>query len=595
MNTLKVEKIIYGIPPKAGPDEVWALDLELSGLNEDQLHRPHGKLSSLAGSNDGKTVYMIFEESEVQEYMDSISDATLVYHNSIFDIGHSRRWAKIPERKNIRDTMLIEKLMYSNYYDDFGLQHLVRRHLGCYMSKEVRKEFSTLDGKMTQEQIDYAAIDAIATWLVDESQQKIIEKIDMQVWNGIDLPTVWTGLDLGGFPFDTESWKNIESKNKEIVDRIEEELGKKYGHMEEKKKKKLKKFWEDKSVPEYDVTEFFVPFNPAAHGQVLELLKSHGVPVESTGEDVIAPYLEKYPIVNTISEYRVAAKKVSSYGLSFLKYVEPDGKIYASFNPTGAETGRSSIRNPALQTIPHDPDYRKCFIAGKGWKLIIADYDSQEPRIFAYTTKDPGLIEILKSGKKIYIEIARMAFDEVITKKGNPDRYDKIKALVLGLMYGLTPYGFARDNGVTIEVAEYMYEKVFEIFPVAAQWIRDQQSVNRGFTRTILGRKCHLHPYNPQWKNNSLNNFMQGGGADMTKIAMREFRRHLEIAPLLESGEVQILLPVHDEIVARCIEKLAPRVEQILGEVMISVGERIHVGIPCAVELIISNSWAEKN
>ena len=55
-----------------------------------------------------------------------------------------------------------------------------------------------------------------------------------------------------------------------------------------------------------------------------------------------------------------------------------------------------------------------------------------------------------------------------------------------------------------------MFNAFFDAFPQAAKWVKDQQLVNKGFTRTILGRKCHLHPYNAQWKRNSLNNPMQG-------------------------------------------------------------------------------------
>lgn len=580
MNLLHCDAIYRGLPPITGEEDVWALDLELSGLRESQLHRPSGRMTSLAGTCDGKNVYIIFDEDEVKEFLGRIARSTLVFHNATFDLLHLRRWATVLERRNLRDTMLIEKVMFSDYYDDFGLNDLVRRYLKCYMPKDVRKEFHNLEGAMTDEQIEYAALDVIGTWLVDKEQQKILEQKDRLIWERIDLPTVWTSIDLSGFTVNVDKWYDIAEKNQEIVDRIEYELGQKYGRnvTTVKGKKKIEE-------------TTFVPFNPASPAQVLALLKSQGLDIDSTGDDVIAPYRDTNDTVSSILEYRVAAKKVSTYGKSYMKYVEDDGKIYPSLSVTGASTGRPSCKSPNLQQIPRQAEYRECFIAGEGKKLIIADYSAQEPRIFASICKDEALTEIFNSGKDIYCEVALKAFNESITKK-DKERRNQIKALVLGLIYGLSPYGFARDNEVSQEVAEDMFNAFFDAFPQAAQWVKEQQLVNKGFTRTILGRKCHLHPYNAQWKRNALNNPMQGSGADMTKLAMKEFRKVNR--ELLQQNKVGIVLPVHDEIILWCEEGIAEEMKVSLEDCMIRIAEMVHVGIPAIVEAHIADSWAEK-
>lgn len=582
MKTLEYKQIIRELPPTLSENDVVALDLELAGLREEQLHRPAGRMTSLAGSFDGETAYIVFEENEVEEFLKRIEKATWVYHNATFDLAHLRRWATIQERKNLRDTMLIEKVMFSDYYDDFGLDDLVRRYLKCYMPKDVRKEFHNLEGAMTDKQVEYAALDVIGTWLVDKEQQKIFEKTDRLIWERVDLPTIWTSIDLSGFTVDVDKWYDIAEKNQAIVDRIEYELGQKYG----KTTKKMS--GRGKARTEVDI---FVPFNPASPSQVLELLKSQGLNVESTGDDAISPYRETNEVVASILEYRVAAKKVSTYGKSYMKFVENDGRIYPSLQVIGAASGRNSCRSPNLQQIPRLAEYRECFIAGHGRKLIIADYSAQEPRIFASICKDPQLMEIFNSGKDIYCEVARVAFNESITKK-DKERRNQIKALVLGLIYGLSPYGFARDNEVSQEVAEEMFNAFFDAFPVAAKWVQDQQLFNKGFTRTILGRKCHLHPYNAQWKRNALNNPMQGSGADMTKLAMKEFRKVNK--ELLQQDKVGIILPVHDEIILWCVEEIAEDMKKSLEDCMIRIAEMVHVGIPAVVEAHIGTSWSDK-
>lgn len=581
MKTLECREIIRGLPPILKETDVIALDLELSGLRDEQLHRPAGRMTSLAGSFDGETAYIVFEEDEVAEFMQRIDKATHVYHNATFDLGHLRRWARIQERKNLRDTMLIEKAMFSDYYDDFGLNDLVRRYLGCYMPKDVRKEFHNLEGAMTDEQVQYAALDVIGTWLVDKEQQKILEQKDRLIWERVDLPTVWTSIDLSGFAVDKEKWFDIADRNQEIVDRVETELGQKYG-------KTIKKM-AGRGKARAEVDEF-VPFNPASPAQVKEVLRLQGIEVSSTGDDELSPH-KGNSFVDLILEYRVAAKKVSTYGKSYMKFVEDDGRIYPSLQVIGASSGRNSCRSPNLQQIPRLTEFRECFIAGHRRKLIIADYSAQEPRIFASICKDEKLMEIFNSGKDIYCEVAHVAFQEEITKK-DKERRNQIKALVLGLIYGLSPYGFARDNDVSQEVAEDMFNAFFAAFPQAAQWVKDQQLVNKGFTRTILGRKCYLHPYNAQWKRNALNNPMQGSGADMTKLAMKEFRKVNR--QLIEHNRVGIILPVHDEIILWCDEDIAEEMKVSLEDCMIRIAEMVHVGIPAVVEAHIGSSWSDK-
>ena len=516
MKKLQCKEIIKGLPPVLAKTDVVSLDLELSGLNDAQLHRPAGRMASLACSFDGETAYIIFEEDEVQEFLGRIEKATFIFHNATFDLAHLRRWAKVEERTKLRDIMIIEKLIYSDYYDDFALNDLVRRYLGCYMPKDVREEFITLETAMTTEQIEYAALDVIGTWLVDQAQQKNpdYDKQDRLIWEKIDLPTVWTSIDLSGFELDKQGWITLAEESQSIVERVEETLGKKYGHMEDKTSGRGKN----------KVTEqVFVPFNPASPVQVLEILMRNGIQVESTGADELEPFAGQNEFVDMIIEYRHAAKRVSTYGTSYLKYVEEDGRIYPSLNVIGTTTGRNSCRNPNLQQIPRAKEYRERFVAGYGRKLIVADYNAQEVRIFAHICQDEGLISIFQSGKDVYCEIALHSFHEVITKKENKERRNVVKALVLGLIFGLTPFGFARDNKMEVEDAEEMYNAFFEAFPKAKQWVDEQQKRNKGITRTILGRKSHLHPYNPKWENNALNNPMQGSGADMTKLAMKEY------------------------------------------------------------------------
>lgn len=583
MNQLQCKEIIKGFPPVLGTGSVIALDLELSGLRENQLHRPAGRLTSLAGSFDGETAYIIFGEDEVADFLRRIEKATWLFHNSTFDIGHLRRWADIPERKTMRDTLLIERLLWSNYYTEFGLNHLVRRYLGCYMAKDIRKEFHDLEGTMTEEQIQYAALDVIGTWLVDKEQQKILSEVDRKIWDNLYNPHVWTTLELGGFKLDVEAWRNLAEKNQEIVDRISEELGTKYGVTKTKLVGRGKNRHEE---------SYFEPFNPSSPMQVKAVLLKEGIKVESTDDKSIRGYTERSKFVHDILEYRKADKQVSTYGLSFLKNVEDDERIYTSLNIGLAESGRDSSSSPNLQNIITNSGHRKCFVAGPGKKLVLFDYSGQEVNVWAYLTQDPLIIDIIKSGKKFYLEVARIAFNEILDKES--PRYKKIKALVLGVFYGLTSYGFARDNEMEVDDAEAMRNQFLDAFPVSKEYIERTQSRNMLKSYSILGRTCHLHPYDISWKNNSLNNPMQSSSADMIKLAMKKIRKSEFYQKHHPDNKLNLILQVHDEIITEVVDELAEEWSGIMEKIMVEVAESIHPGIPGKVSGGIIESWADK-
>lgn len=582
MNSLQVDKIYLGVPP-VGLGEVWALDLELGGLKQSQMHRPNGSFVSLAGTCDGSTVYLIEEQEQIGEFLSAISHSTFVFHNSVFDIGHLRRWVKIEERKNMRDTLLIERLMFSGYYSDFGLNDLVRRYLKCHMPKDVRKEFHAHEGRMTQEQLEYAAKDVIGTWLVDKEQQKIIEPHDMKLWNGLYAPHVWTAVNLGGFYLDQECWKELTAHYQETVDKISTELGQKYGSNVSKMRGRGK--------ARQEVTEF-VPYNPSSVQQTLAILQSKGIPVEGTDEKTLTHFSDN-EFVRDLLEYRKAKKQVSTYGLDFLEFVEADSRIYTSINIGLAETGRDSSSSPNLQNIPSDKARRKCFTAGQGKVLCLYDYSGQEANLWAHFSGDERIAEIINSGKKLYLEVARLAFHEEITKE-HP-RYKKIKSMVLGLFYGLTPYGLARNEDMEVEEAEEMFSAFFKAFPKSEAYVQKMQSKNNGFVKSVLGRKTWLHPYDRQWKNNALNAPMQGSGSDMIKLAMKKLTHLPFFVENYAKGKVQFILQVHDELVSEVDLDIAEEWAELMKSTMVEVAESLHPGIRGGVSGGLIQNWSEKD
>lgn len=559
MKTITNFKIHKDLPPVVKAKDIVAWDTEFHMMNKDRLHRPdNGTFASMACTINGKDVYIITEESDIKQFFKNIEAGTWVLQNAKFDLIHMRRYAKLPQRTKLWDTMLIEQIMYSGYYNDFGLQDLARRYLQVYMPKDVRKQFES-STKMTKEQIEYAAIDVIVTWHVYQAQIKIISGTDLDIWHGIELPFLWSILSMSGITLDTDKWLKLAKENADRAAAIQ------------KKHKSI---------------------NLNSPAQVMkELVRRGYTKMKSTNEEALSYIANDCKFAQDVLDFRSVSKRAGTYGENFVKdFVEADGRIYADIYSIGAETGRTACRRPNLQNQPNDEKYRECYIAGKGNSLIIADWGSQEPRIAAYLSGDEGLLKIFKTKKDIYIEVAREALNMNITKS-DPKRKKVVKPTVLGIFYGMSAFGLSKRIGVDEGLAQHMIDSIFETFPGVAEYDVRQRKAGQNVT-SILGRKVWLNHHMNGWERNALNAPIQSSAADAMKIAAFKFLQEWHGKDFYK-GTALVLL-VHDEIVIEVPTKDAKKAEKTLKKVMIGVAEAMHSGIPAEVETYIGKSWAEK-
>lgn len=581
-------KIIHGLPPVAKKGDKVALDSEFFGQEKERLHRPHGTFAFLGASYDGQTVYYITESEQIQEFMDRLDEAVHIYHNAKYDIRQLRNFAHMPQRKKLWDTMLIEQIMYSGYYNDFSLADVVRRRLDIYLPKEERESFSTVGEekpkKLTQSQIQYSAVDVAATWRVYEDQRKEIDENDLNIWKEVELPFLWVLLAMGGVKLDCDAWLKLAKENKEKADAIQA----KYGTVSMKGK-----------VKKVD------GLNLGSHKQLKERFLEMGLTLASTGEEVLEAYANKPNKIGKFTDdilaFRKYSKRASTYGEKFVTdYVEEDGKVYADLYQIGAETARTSCRHPNLQNQPHEKEYRSCFIADEGNCMVVADYGSQEPRIAAYFSQDGRLIEILNSDKKLYIEIARDVFHQEITKQD--EVYGHIKSTILGIFYGMSAYGLSERLGISEDEAQEMIDKIIETYPGIQDYI-DQQKQAGDYVQSIYGRKIWINKYDKGWLRGALNYPIQSSAADATKLASRRFldKWFHELGDYMDDEDVKVYynsplrLLVHDEIVIEVEQAWSGTAKRILEDAMVEVAEEMHDGLKGVAEVFVGDNWGCKS
>lgn len=556
-------KLVHGLPPIAKKDDRIAIDTEFFGMKKGKLHRPIGKFAWLGATFDGETVYYISDESQIQDFLQRISPGVWIFHNAKFDIFHLRRFADVPKRKRIWDTMLIEKIMFSGLYSSFSLKDLSRRYLHAYMEKEVREQFST-ENEMTPDMILYAVYDVIATFWIYKKQREIISPTDLDIWKSIDREILWLILNMNGMMLDIEAWKNLAEENEKIVNEIQRK---------------------------------YPGINLASSKQVGNALVSRGVNLPrtdkgnlQTGRKVLEKLASEDEFITDKLRFSEAKKLASTYGMNFInEYVEQDGRVYSDFIINGAATSRFSSQSPNLENIPKRQGikYRQCFIAGQGNVLISLDYSSQEPRIGAYFTQDPLLIQIFQERKDLYIEAAKLMFGWEIDKK-DPRRNSRMKPVVLGAFYGLSEWGLEREYGIPRDEGKKLLNTFFETFPKVHDWIKKQQR-KTDYVETALGRKFWLNPYLDSGKalRNSINSPIQGTASDMIK------RAGLRIQDWYGWEHKIVVNWIHDEIVLEVPQNRGEEVLEKAKEIMIQTAEEIHKGIPADVEGYINTRWVK--
>jgi DNA polymerase-1 len=566
-------KIIQTLPPQQEPNTWIGLDIEMFGLNPKQLHRPiSGEFACLSIAVNPEIVYVVTDKLEIPVALGRLeipvalgrlNDTVSVYQNAPFDITHLRRWASIQPTKKLWDTMYIERILYGGYYNSFGLDNLARRHLDIKMDKSLQKSFEDAT-ELSDEQIEYSALDASITLQVSQAQRKVMRKKDFNIWAKVDRPALWAYLDFMGFAINVAGWKELADRYLELATKIEETF----------------------------------EYNPRSPKQVKEKLISTGFKgLPNTQEKTLRAFISKHPdtdaskIAKEQLAYKKFQKRHSTYGMNFIEhYVETDIRfdcemIRCNYWVTGAETGRTASSDPNMQNIPSrdTKEYRKCFIARPGNVLIIADYSAQEPSILAYVSQDKKLISIINSGKDIYLETQKLSrlFQDL--------NRDKMKTVVLGTDYGMTEYGLARELGCSLDEAKSILREYFHIFSGVASWVIKQKK-RKDYVETVLGRRIWLNRYSSQCENNSVNAPVQGTAADINKIATARIHQNWKYP-----YPFAVVETTHDEIGLDVPRQHAKKIARFVKHHMVSVAEEVCPGIKARVDVSISDSWGGKS
>ena len=304
-----------------------------------------------------------------------------------------------------------------------------------------------------------------------------------------------------------------------------------------------------------------------------------------------------HPVVQKIAQAREVNKAHTTFIDTILKHSHK-GRIHAEINQLrgdngGTVTGRFSYSNPNLQQIPArnkelGPMIRSLFVPEEGHTWGVFDYSQQEPRLvvhYAALQNLYGVDDVLDS----YNNDPNTDFHTIVADMANIPR-SQAKTINLGLFYGMGKNKLQAELGVDKETSDELFKQYHDRVPFVKQLMDNvmQRAQQRGQIRTLLGRLCRFHLWEPNmfgmhkamthdaallehgpgirraYTYKALNKLIQGSAADMTKKAMIELYKEGIIPHIQVHDELDISIesPEHaskiKEIMENAVELKVP-------------------------------------
>ena len=515
--------------------------------------------------------------------------ADKVFHNAIYDMCWIHRLG-LTVHGTVVDTMIMTSLVDENRFR-YDLNSVAQHYTGMGKNEsalqEAAKEWG-VDPKAEMYKLpamyvgEYAERDAEVTLALWQELKKEIEHQDLQSIVELEQKVFPCILDM--------KIKGVRVSEAQ-VDQLDHQLKKSYD-------KYIKRINDDTGI-----------YPEVWAAKSIELVCNKlGIDDFDRTEKTQKPsftknYLKnhKHPVLRAIASARELDKLKNTFLESIKNYVY-NGRIHADIHQLkgdfgGTITGRLSYSKPNLQQLPNYTDIgmgiRSIFIPEEGHRWGCFDYSQQEPRLVVHyalatlgTTGVQSIADRYDEARENpddpNIQLAADFHSMVANIAGIPR--GQAKTINLGLFYGMGKAKLQAQLGVTDQIAKDLLAVYHSKVPFVKQLIHHtmDRAQQRGWIRTILGRRCRFNMWEPAtfgmhkpqtfedasmehgsrnikraFTYKALNKLIQGSAADMTKQAMINLR---------EAG-ITPMIQLHDELnVSYENEKEAVKIKEIMEQ-----------------------------
>ncbi len=528
-------------------------------------------------STDGQTVYTIdlTKVGKKNVYAVAANAGTLVGYDVKYSLEVLRELEAV-SLPPVKHDVLVAAFLLNSLRREQTLTELAQTDLGYEGSP-----FEDLD----PEEVMSRAPEIIAVIkALYEQQMKELKSIPKlpALARDIEWPVipVLADMEYVGIELDTKYLKKFSDEIDDLISDYEQQI---YGHADQE-------------------------FNISSPTQLAEVLfdkldlPKQGIKKGKTGYSTAASELDKlrgqHPIIDLITQYREVAKLKNTYVDTLPLQVDKNSRLHTTFGLTNAQSGRLNSSDPNLQNIPTRTDLgrriRTAFVAGKGNKLISADYSQFELRLAAVLAKDTELIDMFNRGADIHTATAAQVYEREIEDVTKQMRR-AAKVINFGILYGMSPHGLSIATGMTRDQAVTFIERYKAVRKPLFDYTDSvrEQAKKDGYVETLFGRRRpmpDIHSSNFMVRQGAeraaINMPIQGTEADLMKMAMTKVQNLLQS----QHNDCNMLLQIHDSILVECPAEVSERIGDLLKTTMQDIYE---LPVRLDVDVTIGNNWGE--
>lgn len=461
-----------------------------------------------------------------------------IAHNALFDLMFFMRMGV--RHMDIGCTYILAKLMFhAKRPTDEGLKGSLEGLCMGLWGERILKENQASDWSvpdLTFEQVEYAALDAVAVMRVAETLAPIITSFKMERYYKLcrDAQHPLARMQLNGMALDIEGHRDL----------IDDWLGK----LNIARKEVIKVLGND-SISPHTIADYLEHNLDKNH---LALWPRTATGKLQTDVHAFADFQGTSPIITPFARFQKLKTMTADFGHKLLTQINPEtGRLHASYRLNGARTGRLSCSHPNLQQLPRDECVRKNFVPSNDSVFLCADYSQIELRVAAELSRDPAMLDAYKNGIDLHALTASKVSGKPLSQVTKSER-QMAKAVNFGFLFGLGSKKFShyakKSYGADVSPEEALQAiKTFrETYAGYHAWqLRQAETAAKTLTvRTPCGKLRRLEEDNTY--GTAMNHPVQGGACECMLHALIELQR------LLGDGPGRLINCVHDEVIVEC-------------------------------------------
>lgn len=539
-----------------------------------ETNSTHNKIWMCVTREIGGDVTVWKEASELQKYLDSCD--LIIMHNGIcFDAPVLRKsWNITMKQSQMCDTLVLSRLLSPSLEGGHSLAAWGGR-LGF-----PKGDFNDWDAGYSAEMEAYCIQDTLVTeklylHLTTELTRNKFEERSIKLEHNVQA--VIAKQEESGFKLNERDAIILLStlQNKLVV--LETELQNIFPT------KTILRVSEKTGKPLKPIIE---PFNPGSRKQIGERLQEKGWKPDKyteTGQPIVDEgTLEglDFPEAKAIAEYLLLQKRIAQIQ-SWLKVVQPDGRVRGKVITNGAVTGRMTHHSPNMAQVPscgspYGEDCRDLWIVEKGYKLVGIDASGLELRMLAHYMEDDAYI----------YEVTQGDIHTANQKAAGLETRSQAKTFIYAFLYGAGAAKIGKVVGAGAREGQKLIDSFLENTP-KLRALREKVariSKSSGSLPGLDGRRLYIRSDHA-----ALNTLLQGAGAIVMKQALVILDERLSKLGV----DYKFVANVHDEWQIEVEEAYADMVGKLGVQAIEQAGRVLKMRCPLTGAYKVGNSWKE--